>query len=78
MSQLIDIFLEPTKVWLQQKERPTFLLPALLFHAYWSVPEAERMAQYLSFWKNVSIAGGMLLLAAFGAGRFSLDARRGG
>ena len=30
MSPLIDIFLEPTKVWLQQKERPTFLLPALI------------------------------------------------
>ena len=52
------------------------LLAALIFHAYWSVPEAARMGQYLSFWKNVSIAGGMLLLAAFGPGRFSLDARR--
>jgi len=54
------------------------LLAALLFHAYWSVPEAARMGQYLSFWKNVSISGGMLLLAAFGPGRFSLDARRAG
>ena len=53
------------------------LLAALLFHAYWSVPESARMMQYLSFWKNVSIAGGMLLLAAFGPGRFSLDGRRG-
>jgi putative oxidoreductase len=54
------------------------LLAALIFHAYWSVPEAARMSQYLSFWKNVSIAGGMLVLAAFGPGRFSLDARRAG
>jgi putative oxidoreductase len=52
------------------------LMAALIFHAYWSVPEAARMSQYLSFWKNVSIAGGMLVLAAFGPGRFSLDARR--
>ena len=27
---LIDIFLEPAKAWTQLKERPTFLLPALL------------------------------------------------
>jgi hypothetical protein len=30
MSQLIDIFLEPSKAWAQLKERPTFLLPALV------------------------------------------------
>jgi putative oxidoreductase len=52
------------------------LLAALIFHAYWNVPEAARMGQYLSFWKNVSISGGMLMLAAFGPGRLSLDARR--
>ena len=31
------------------------LLAAFLFHAYWSVPEAARMGQYLSFWKNISL-----------------------
>ena len=30
MSQLIDIFVDPAKVWAEQKERPTFLLPALI------------------------------------------------
>jgi hypothetical protein len=30
MSQLIDIFLDPAKAWAQLKERPTFLVPALL------------------------------------------------
>ena len=30
MSQLIDMFIEPVKAWQAQKERPTFLLPALL------------------------------------------------
>ncbi len=29
-QQLIDIFLEPAKVWGQLKERPTFLVPALV------------------------------------------------
>jgi uncharacterized membrane protein YphA (DoxX/SURF4 family) len=27
------------------------------------------------FMKNISVAGGMLVLAAFGAGAFSVDAR---
>jgi hypothetical protein len=30
MSQLIDIFLDPAKVWAQLKERPVFLVPALV------------------------------------------------
>ena len=30
LSQLIGIFIEPVKVWLEQKERPTFLVPALV------------------------------------------------
>ena len=53
------------------------LLAAILFHAYWGVPEAARMGQYLNFWKNVTIAGGMLVLAAFGPGAISVDAKRG-
>jgi putative oxidoreductase len=32
--------------------------------------------QMIHFLKNISIAGGLLQVAAFGAGRFSLDARR--
>jgi putative oxidoreductase len=32
--------------------------------------------QFIHFFKNISIAGGLLQLVAFGAGRFSLDARR--
>ena len=52
------------------------LAAAVLFHGYWAVPEAEKFGQYLNFWKNVTIAGGMLMLAAFGPGTISLDARR--
>ncbi|PTQ12233.1 LysR family transcriptional regulator [Sphingomonas oleivorans] len=33
--------------------------------------------QFIHFFKNISIAGGLLQIVAFGAGRFSLDARRG-
>ena len=32
--------------------------------------------QLIHFLKNIAIAGGLLQVAAFGAGRFSLDSRR--
>jgi len=48
------------------------------FHAYWSVPAESQMVQQLMFFKNVGVVGGLLAIAAFGAGAFSLDAKRGG
>jgi putative oxidoreductase len=53
------------------------LLASLLFHNFWAVPAGEKMTQYLFFMKNISVAGGMLVLAAFGPGRWSLDGRDG-
>lgn len=47
------------------------LLAALIFHANF----ADQI-EMIMFLKNVSIAGGFLLLAANGAGRLSLDRRR--
>jgi putative oxidoreductase len=52
------------------------LLTALVFHNFWAAPEAQHMAQQINFMKNLAIAGGMLVLAAFGPGRLGLDARR--
>jgi putative oxidoreductase len=46
------------------------------FHAYWSVPADQQFVQQLMFMKNLSIIGGLLTLAAAGAGSFSLDARQ--
>jgi putative oxidoreductase len=46
-----------------------------IFHNYWAVPEAQMMMQKLNFTKNLAITGGLLAFAAFGAGRFSVDAR---
>ncbi|MBN9408235.1 MAG: DoxX family protein [Burkholderiales bacterium] len=43
-----------------------------IFHPFWAVP-----AEQMSFFKNMAIAGGAFAFAAFGAGRFSVDARRG-
>lgn len=52
------------------------LLASVVFHNYWALPADQQMVQQLMFMKNVSVAGGLLLLAAFGAGGLSLDARR--
>jgi putative oxidoreductase len=46
------------------------IVAALLFHA------AADPTQHLLYMKNFAIAGGLLLLAARGAGDWSLDARR--
>ena len=44
-----------------------------IFHAFWAVPPEQVMAQKINFMKNCSIVGGMLLLFAFGPGRYSVD-----
>jgi putative oxidoreductase len=49
-----------------------------IFHNYWAVPEAQLMAQKISFFKDYAIVGGLLAFAAFGPGAFSLDGRRRG
>jgi len=56
-----------------------FLVPVTLtMHAFWAVPTIElaRM-QMVMFMKNLSILGGALLIAYFGAGPISIDAQRG-
>ncbi len=47
------------------------LLTALLFHMHFS-----DQIQMIMFMKNITIAGGLILLAAHGAGGLSLDYRR--
>lgn len=48
----------------------------VIFHNYWASPEAMVMAQKTNFFKNMAIAGGLLYVAAFGAGPFSIDNRK--
>jgi len=48
---------------------------ALIGHPYWNMVDPERSANMTQFFKNLSIVGGLLLLAVTGAGRFSLDRR---
>jgi putative oxidoreductase len=52
------------------------LVASVFFHAYWAMPAEQQMMQQLMFMKNIGVVGGLLALAAFGAGAFSLDARR--
>jgi putative oxidoreductase len=49
---------------------------SLLFHKFWAVPAEQAMVQQLMFMKNLSVAGGLFIVAALGAGPASLDARR--
>ncbi len=49
------------------------ILAALIFHNFWAVEAAQKMAQQINFMKNVAITGGLLVVFAFGAGRYSLD-----
>lgn len=53
------------------------LAASVFFHNYWGVPAEQAMVQQLMFFKNIAVVGGLLVLAAFGAGAWSLDARRG-
>ena len=50
MSQLIDMFIEPVKAWQQQKERPTFLLPALLIALATALPAVVYFLQVDPEW----------------------------
>jgi len=52
------------------------VVAGILFHAYWTdADSAARMGDYINFWKNLSIAGGFLMVFAFGPGRYSVDRR---
>ncbi|MEJ5029451.1 MULTISPECIES: DoxX family protein [unclassified Comamonas] len=52
------------------------LAATVIFHAYWAVPKEAMMVTQLLFNKNIAIVGGLLAFAAFGAGAWSLDAKR--
>ena len=54
------------------------LAASLLFHKFWAAPADQAFVQQLLFMKNLSVAGGMFLVAALGTGRMSIDARRAG
>jgi len=52
------------------------LVATFIFHNYWGVPADQAFVQQLMFNKNIAVVGGLLVLAAHGAGAWSLDAKR--
>ena len=52
------------------------LVATFVFHNFWGVPADQAMMQQLMFYKNIAVVGGLLVLAAHGAGAWSVDARR--
>ncbi len=50
---------------------------ALIGHRYWTITGADYVDSMDSFYKNLSIMGGFLLLYMTGAGKYSIDALLG-
>lgn len=48
---------------------------AFIGHDFWTMADAERAANITQFFKNMSIAGGLLLLGLTGPGKYSIDGR---
>jgi putative oxidoreductase len=54
-----------------------FLIPVtFMMHKFWAVTDPMMMQMQLSmFMKNIALTGGALMIAYFGAGPYSIDAR---
>lgn len=52
------------------------LVASFFFHAFWAVPADQAYVTQLLFFKNIAVVGGLLALAAHGAGAWSVEARR--
>lgn len=46
---------------------------ALIGHRFWTMTGMDQYMNMINFYKNVSIAGGLIALAVAGPGRFSID-----
>jgi putative oxidoreductase len=52
------------------------LLVTFAIHHFWSYPSTAAQMQMIQFMKNLAILGGCLYIICFGAGGYSIDARR--
>lgn len=48
---------------------------AVIFHSFWGVAADQAQNQMIHFMKNMSIAGGLLMVIANGSGPFSLESK---
>lgn len=48
---------------------------SFLFHDFWNMADAARRTNQVMFLKNIAIIGGLLMVVAFGPGRYSVDKR---
>ncbi|MBC7602816.1 MAG: DoxX family protein [Ramlibacter sp.] len=46
-----------------------------IFHNFWAADAAQVMMQQQAFFKNIAVLGGLLVIAAFGAGGWSVDGK---
>jgi len=49
---------------------------SVLLHDFWAMPAASAGGAQTQFMKNIGIAGGLLLIAAYGPGRWSITSPR--
>ena len=52
------------------------VVASVFFHAFWAAAPEQAFVQQLLFFKNMGVIGGLLVLAASGAGAWSLDAKK--
>lgn len=48
---------------------------AAFFHPFWAAQPDQATVQHIMFFKNMAIAGGLIVLMAFGPGGWSLDSK---
>jgi len=54
-----------------------YLIPVtFIFHNFWAMQGAEQQQNMINFLKNVAIMGGLVILATYGAGPYSVDHSR--
>lgn len=51
-----------------------FIIPAaMIFHDFWNLQGQERYIEKIMFMKDVAILGGLMMVVAFGPGKWSVD-----
>jgi putative oxidoreductase len=51
------------------------IVATLIAHNYWDMAGPARRTNEAAFWKNLAVIGGLMMLIASGAGRYSVDRR---